>query len=108
MADCKYINKNGTCGLKGNYAYRHKCYTKDCCKCYEPLTNADRIRNMSNEELARNNVIMIRSSSFHKLGYELVYRCSDKYETDDYDWAIKHELDWLRQPPADVYSTGKK
>ena len=40
MSDCKYINKNGTCGLKGCYAYRHKCYTEDCCKCFEPQPHA--------------------------------------------------------------------
>ena len=40
MSDCKHINKNGTCGLKGCYAYRHKCYTEDCCKCFEPQPRA--------------------------------------------------------------------
>ena len=48
---CKYETSNGRCGLKGSYAYRHKCYTEDMCKCNEPLTNADRIRAMSDEEL---------------------------------------------------------
>ena len=50
--DCKYETSNGRCGLKGCYAYRHKCYTEDMCKCHEPQTNADRIRAMSDEELA--------------------------------------------------------
>lgn len=49
---CKYETSNGRCGLKGCYAYRHKCYTEDMCKCHEPPTNADRIRAMSDEELA--------------------------------------------------------
>ena len=49
---CKYETSNGCCGLKGCYAYRHKCYTEDMCKCHEPQTNADRIRAMSDEELA--------------------------------------------------------
>lgn len=49
---CKYETSNGRCGLKGCYAYRHKCYTEDMCKCNEPPTNADRIRAMSDEELA--------------------------------------------------------
>ena len=40
MPDCKYINKNGTCGLKDCYAYRLKCFTEDCCKCYEPQSPA--------------------------------------------------------------------
>ena len=50
---CKYETSNGRCGLKGCYAYRHKCYTEDMCKCHEPPTNADRIRAMSDEELAK-------------------------------------------------------
>lgn len=49
---CKYETSNGRCGLKGCYAYRHKCYTEDMCKCHEPPTNADRIRSMSDENLA--------------------------------------------------------
>ena len=48
---CKHETKNGRCGLKGCYAYKHTCYTHDCCKCWEPITNADRIRAMSDEEL---------------------------------------------------------
>ena len=49
---CKYETSNGRCGLNGCYAYRHKCYTQDMCKCHEPQTNADRTRAMSDEELA--------------------------------------------------------
>lgn len=48
---CRYEAKNGRCGLIGCYAYRHTCYTRDCCKCWEPPTNADRIRSMNDEEL---------------------------------------------------------
>lgn len=50
---CKYETSNGRCGLKGCYAYRHKCYTEDMCKCHEPPKNADRIRAMNDEELAK-------------------------------------------------------
>lgn len=52
MSNCKFETSNGRCGLKGCYAYRHKCFTEDLCKCHEPKTNADRIRAMSDEELA--------------------------------------------------------
>ena len=51
MTNCKYITKNGRCGLKNSYAYRHGCFGEDMCKCREPMTNADRIRAMSDEEL---------------------------------------------------------
>ena len=52
MTNCKYITKNGKCRLKGSYAYRRRCFGEDMCKCREPMTNADRIRAMSDEELA--------------------------------------------------------
>ena len=52
MTNCKYITKNCRCGLKGSYAYRHGCFGEDMCRCREPMTNAQRIRAMSNEELA--------------------------------------------------------
>jgi hypothetical protein len=62
MAKCKHETKNGRCGLKESYAYRKECYTEECCRCHdpierciqnEPMTNADRIRAMSDEELAK-------------------------------------------------------
>ena len=53
MTNCKYITKNGRCGLKGSYAYRHGCFGEDMCRCREPMANADRIRAMSDEELAK-------------------------------------------------------
>ena len=69
MTDCKYITKNGRCGLKNSYAYRHGCFGEDMCKCREPMTNADRIRAMSDEELA-----------------EFIDRCE------------MNDIDWLKQP----------
>lgn len=52
MTNCKYITKNGRCGLKDSYAYRHSCFGEDMCRCREPMTNADLIRSMSDEEMA--------------------------------------------------------
>lgn len=51
MTSCKYIDKRGICRMKGCYATNHKCFGEDLCKCREPITNADRIRNMTDEEL---------------------------------------------------------
>lgn len=84
---CKYETSNGRCGLKGCYAYRHKCYTEDMCKCHEPLTNADRIRDMSDEELA----------------WELMlWRCEAVAKhhgvSSEYPDTKKTILDWLRKP----------
>ena len=41
---CKFESTDGRCWLKSSYAYQHRCYGEDCCKCMEPMTNADRIR----------------------------------------------------------------
>ena len=86
MAKCKYETSNGRCGLKGSYAYRYKCFTTDLCKCHEPITNADRIRAMTDEELA-----------------DLLTNCSNNY---GYGWvteagkAICYEnnIKWLKHP----------
>ena len=53
MTNCKYITKNGRCGLKGSHAYRHGCFGEDMCRCREPMTNAQKIRAMSDIELAQ-------------------------------------------------------
>ena len=84
---CKYETSNGRCGLKGCYAYRHKCFTEDLCKCHEPPTNADRIRAMTDEELA----------------WELMlWRCEAVARhhgiSSEYPDTQKTILDWLQQP----------
>lgn len=68
------------------------------------VTNADRIRGMSDEELARQNVRKRRGycvwttsdgrefTSY--LGFGGVYRADE----DTIALAVQHELDWLRQP----------
>lgn len=97
MSKCKYENKNGTCGLKGCYAYRHKCYTDDMCKCFEPITNADRIRAMSDEELA---VFIRRTVNLDGPNYCVnLPECNELLETTD---GIPDEkcraclMNWLR------------
>ena len=71
---CKYETSNGRCGLKGCYAYRHKCYTEDMCKCHEPMTNADRIRAISDEELAELIRSMVDGSNSHNVAcYGCIY-----------------------------------
>lgn len=59
MAKCEHETSNGRCGLKDCYAYRHKCYTEEFCKCHKPQTNADRIRAMDDETLAAQFVQVI-------------------------------------------------
>lgn len=76
MNKCKFKTKNGRCGLKGCYAYKYNCYGLDMCKCWEPLTNADHIRAMNDEEMAS------------WLEYEGGGACAE----------VCGWLDWLRQP----------
>lgn len=102
MAKCKYETKNGRCSLKGSYAYRRKCYTEDSCKCHEPQTNADRIRAMSDEELARLidaftsyfGVCNKDNSGAACIGCELYRLCS---------LSEGEAMQWLEQPAAEEY-----
>ena len=90
MTNCKYLTKNGRCGLKGSYAYRHGCFGEDMCKCREPMTNADRIRAMSDEELAE----FIDRCEMNDIDYAKTFcdLCNGQYECD------QCRLDWLKQP----------
>ena len=87
MANCKYITKNGRCGLKGSYTYRHGCFGEDMCKCREPLTNADRIRSMSDEELA-----------VWLVGATVCERVCDEDEYCHGNECVKRVTRWLKQP----------
>ena len=90
MTNCKYITKNGRCGLKDCYTYRHGCFGEDMCKCREPMTNADRIRAMSDEELAE----FIDRCEMNDIDYAKTFcdLCNGQYECD------QCRLDWLKQP----------
>ncbi len=65
---------------------------------FDPKTNADRIRAMSDEKLADHNVYTVEVWNQYEGYHETAYRCSDGYTTDDYEVALAHELDWLQQP----------
>ena len=90
MTNCKQITRNGRCGLKNCYAYRHGCFGEDLCKCREPMTNADRIRAMSDEELAD----FIDRCEMNDIDYAKTFcdLCNGQYECD------QCRLDWLQQP----------
>lgn len=91
MTNCKYITKNGRCGLKGSYAYRHGCFGEDMCRCREPMTNADRIRTMSDEELAEQFVFMSTICEF-------CVKRKNCEEVPGYKYCMEGILDWLQQP----------
>ena len=90
MSNCKFETSNGRCGLKDCYAYRHKCFTEDLCKCHEPKTNADRIRAMSDEEFAK-YLIECRDD----WGDYVTPNC-EFYDT--YEEALEATIKWLQQP----------
>lgn len=71
----------------------------------EPQTNADRIRNMSDEELARRNISETYESGcdydYEEAPYETwthMFQTSDNTLFYDEESAIEYELNWLRQP----------
>ena len=90
MTNCKYITKNGRCGLKGSYAYRHGCFGEDMCRCREPMTNAQRIRAMSDEELVK---------MLWKTGRNYRAVCADPVV--DFNEYHDDLLDWLQQPAGE-------
>lgn len=105
MSNCKYETSNGRCGLKGSYAYRHKCYTEDMCRCHEPKTNADHIRSMADEELAERNVQDYLEYTVdcdwdeNPIGeYTPFFKTSDGAIFWYYEDAVEYELHWLKQP----------
>ena len=51
MSECKHRKPNGVCVIETEVVYRGYCVDGPC-SCFEPKTNADRIRAMTDEELA--------------------------------------------------------
>lgn len=92
MSNCKFETSNGRCGLKGCYAYRRKCFTEDLCKCHEPKTNADRIRAMSDEELAK--TISSKAYTGACNDFDIPYDGKCCHNCEKCDAIIK----WLKQP----------
>lgn len=75
-----------------------RCYG---CNAYREPTNADCIRAMSDEELADHNIHTVKVWNRYEGYHEIEYRCSDGYTTGIYDFALRHEMDWLKQPVKD-------
>jgi hypothetical protein len=99
---CYYRENNGICRKYTDVECTSYCVDGPCPD--NTPTNADRIRGMSDEELARQNVRKRR-------GY-CVWTTSDGREFTSYSGfgggyradgdtialAVQHELDWLRRP----------
>ena len=93
MTNCKYITKNGRCGLKGSYAYRHGCFGEDMCRCREPMTNAQKIRAMSDEELAAIIMCPIQFDEKAECIEGNCFQCSLKWLKQPSGEEDKHETD---------------
>ena len=98
MTNCKYITKNGRCGLKGSYAYQHGCFGEDSCRCREPMTNADRIRAMSDEELSE-FLTHINPTNCKDCAFSYGWRCQpDRDDYSDFEKCEEGRKRWLQQP----------
>ena len=102
------IEHDGCVGCK----YEHEDEASPHCdKCtqnstdkYTPVSNADRIRGMSDEELARQNVRKRRgycvwtTSDGREFTSYLGFGGGYMADEDTVALAVQHELDWLKQP----------
>ena len=61
------------------------------CRCREPMTNADRIRTMSDEELAEQFVFMSTICEF-------CVKRKNCEEVPGYKYCMEGILDWLQRP----------
>lgn len=91
---CVYRATGGICkkfSVNGVLSY---CVDGPCPD--EVLTNSDRIRAMSDEELAKANIR--KNMNLTDGGVFSVFITSDGEQFDDAKEAYKHELEWLQQP----------
>lgn len=92
---CMYKDKtDGHCTYRSCAAVTEYCHDGPCDD--EVQTNADRIRAMSDEELAKANVRRTQKTSDEYCWS--VYITSDGEEFENYEIALKHETEWLQQP----------
>lgn len=91
---CKFEH-DGDCCNSGSPQYMCKCKPV-ICNSAVPMTNGDRIRAMTDEELAEENArpVFIWNDDVGLLEYVT----SDGERFEDEEEAVKHELDWLLQP----------
>lgn len=105
------IEHDGCVGCK----YEHEDEASPHCdKCtqnstdkYTPVSNADRIRGMADEDLARNNVrkrkgYVTWTTSDGREFSSCLFGCTYRPDEETIALAIQHELNWLRQPCGGV------
>lgn len=97
---CPECGGAGLLGVHGNdFDSAKEC---SCCKgtgaIEVPMTNADCIRSMSDEELAEHNIHPFKVWNRYEGYYDDAYRCTGGFLTDDYEVAFASELEWLKMP----------
>lgn len=97
MGKCKHETSNGRCGLKESYAYRHKCYTEECCKCHESIEPCGRHEQMTNADIIRSTDDELEAMLLAvKLGYK--QWCDHHCENECDDGCNNCIREWLKQP----------
>ena len=85
VASIQNYETNHTCNCKHN---RNSRDNEPCCRCDSKHTNADRIRNMSDEELAE---FMSENTSYYYCGVRCKDRPKSPTESSCFMW-----LEWLQ------------
>ena len=89
---CKFEH-DGDCCNSGATQYMCKC--KKPCNTIMPITNADRIRAMSDEELAESLSKTVVDAMCYSHGAE---KSVDKMPKEIWEDLVKEYLEWLKQP----------
>ena len=92
------ICKFNTCGTCFNCYSKH--FNKDCfpCEDADPMTNADRIRSMSDEELAE-FLTHINPTNCQDCAFSHGWRCQpDRDDYSDFEKCKEGRKRWLQQP----------
>ena len=91
---CKFEH-DGDCCNCGSPQYMCKCNSK-ICNSAAPMTNADCIRAMSDEELAE---LVGEFGSCEKCGFSVGWRCQpDRQDYSDSEKCVEGRKRWLKQP----------
>ena len=89
---CIYFEKDGKCRKFSDDTYISYCVMGPCPE--QKLSNADRIRAMSDEELAEQLVVAVNGLQPCTLYYSIPTERSFVSESE----AVRITLDWLQQP----------